>query len=167
MPKYIADAMLGTLTRWLRILGYDVIYSRDYSDGQIIKIALKTNRMIITRDRGLYYKAKKLNLESYLIESTDIVKILSDLYSKKIIELELDPAKSRCPQCNEKLIKITDKNLIRNKVPPGALKTYNTFYLCKKCGQIYWEGGHWKNIRRIINEAKIYSTNSSESSEGE
>ncbi|MFP3144656.1 MAG: Mut7-C RNAse domain-containing protein [Caldisphaera sp.] len=156
MQQYMTDAMLGTLTRWLRILGYDVIYSRDYSDSQIIKIAIKSKRTIITKDRALYYKAKKLNLNVYFVESTEMPKILAELYSKKLIDLELNPEKSRCPECNGRLIKVTDKNLIRSRVPPGALKTYNVFYLCKRCGQVYWEGGHWKNIRRIINEARSY-----------
>lgn len=160
MQKYITDAMLGSLTRWLRILGYDVIYSRDYSDGQIIKIASKTNRFIITKDRGLYYKAKRINLNAYLLKSSSPTAMLAELHSEKIIELNLDPEKSRCPECNGKLVKITDKNLIKNRVPPGALKTYSVFYVCKKCGQVYWEGGHWRNIRRIISDAKIHSNKS-------
>ncbi|PMP59491.1 MAG: hypothetical protein C0172_01450 [Caldisphaera sp.] len=147
--------MLGKLTKWLRILGYDVLYSRDYSDNQIIDIAKKSRRTILTGDKGLYYKAKKLNLDVIFIDSLKPAQILADLYVKKIIELDVNPEKSRCPECNGKLVKITDKNVIKSRVPPAALKNHDVFYLCNSCGQIYWEGSHWKNIRRIISEAKL------------
>lgn len=27
-------------------------------------------------------------------------------------------------------------------------------WACPDCGQVYWEGGHWRNIRRILDEAR-------------
>ncbi|TRM73760.1 hypothetical protein DJ528_11235, partial [Sulfolobus sp. B5] len=30
--KFIVDAMLGRVARWLRIMGYDAIYSNKYED---------------------------------------------------------------------------------------------------------------------------------------
>ncbi|MFN4046405.1 MAG: Mut7-C RNAse domain-containing protein, partial [Acidilobaceae archaeon] len=31
------------------------------------------------------------------------------------------------------------------------------FYLCTKCGKAYWEGSHWRNIRRVIDEARRFA----------
>ncbi|MCI4626948.1 MAG: Mut7-C RNAse domain-containing protein [Candidatus Magnetoovum sp. WYHC-5] len=36
--KFAADAMLGRLTRWLRILGYDTFYERDINDSHLVRI---------------------------------------------------------------------------------------------------------------------------------
>jgi hypothetical protein len=31
-PRFVADVMLGRLAKWLRIAGFDVLYSNRYSD---------------------------------------------------------------------------------------------------------------------------------------
>src|SRR5215813_270690 len=51
-PTFIADVMVGRLARWLRILGFDVLYSNRYEDDEILRIASAENRMILTRDTG-------------------------------------------------------------------------------------------------------------------
>ena len=38
-PRFIADVMLGRLARWLRILGYDVLYSNGFADEEIVALA--------------------------------------------------------------------------------------------------------------------------------
>ncbi|MCE4607799.1 MAG: Mut7-C RNAse domain-containing protein [Caldisphaeraceae archaeon] len=157
MIKFVADAMLGKLTKWLRLLGYDVLYSAEYSDSQIIDIAKRQNRVILTSDRGLYYRAKKIGVGVALLALSKPVEMLATLYSKGLIELEVDPNRSRCPHCNGKLIRVEDKSMVKSRVPPGALKTYKVFYICASCNQVYWEGSHWKNIRRITDEAKLIS----------
>ncbi|MEB3764758.1 MAG: Mut7-C RNAse domain-containing protein, partial [Desulfurococcales archaeon] len=48
-PRFIVDTMLGEVARWLRILGYDTLYSKTYTDRQIVNIAEKTGRIILTR----------------------------------------------------------------------------------------------------------------------
>jgi len=39
-------------------------------------------------------------------------------------------------------------------VPPESLRAFNRFYVCPSCGKVYWEGSHWRNIRRILEEAR-------------
>jgi len=38
-PCFIADVMLGTLAKWLRILGFDTLYFKNIDDSELIKIA--------------------------------------------------------------------------------------------------------------------------------
>ena len=151
--KFIADAMLGEVARWLRILGYDVLYSRNYTDKQILSIAMKTGRIILTRDRGLYSRAKKRNLKVVYVSTDNIVERLAEIVLKTGISLDPDPRKSRCPECNSPLIIVRDKEKVRDRVPPRALEANDEFYMCPRCGRVYWEGSHWRNIRRIVREA--------------
>ena len=53
MPRFIADVMLGSLARWLRILGFDTIYFRAIDDNELIKIARQQERTLLTRDTGI------------------------------------------------------------------------------------------------------------------
>jgi uncharacterized protein len=55
-PRFIADAMLEKLTKWLRILGYDVTYERKIEDAVLIRQALAENRLILTPDTHLLYR---------------------------------------------------------------------------------------------------------------
>jgi uncharacterized protein with PIN domain len=51
--QLIADAMLGRLARWLRFLGFDVLYFPDISDSELVKIAREQDRRILARDTRL------------------------------------------------------------------------------------------------------------------
>lgn len=155
--KFIVDAMLGSLAKWLRLLGYDTLYSASYNDAQIISIAARAKRIMVTSDKGLYRRAIKAGLRAVLLPESGVTESLARLASAGLIELKVDPSKSRCPLCNGVLKEVTDKNLVRGRVPPGALAKYSKFYVCARCGHVYWEGGHWRNIRRIVEEAKLMS----------
>ncbi|ARM75976.1 Mut7-C RNAse domain-containing protein [Acidianus manzaensis] len=136
--KFIVDAMLGKLAIWLRILGYDTFYSNDIEDWKILKIANNDKRVILTRDRGLYIRAKKKNLDCFLVPvDSDIIDILALLSIKYGIDLTADINVSRCSECNGILMKISD-----NK------------WKCTKCGKEYWKGKHWRTITEILIKAE-------------
>ena len=51
--RFIADAMLGRLARWLRLLGFDCAYDGGIDDETLVRRALREGRIILTRDRSL------------------------------------------------------------------------------------------------------------------
>ncbi len=163
--RFIVDAMLGTLAKWLRLLGYDTLYSKSYNDSQILSIAARSGRIIVTSDKGLNSRALKIGIKSVLIPEVGVTEALARLADVGLIELSVDPSISRCPICNGVLREVTDKNLVRGRVPPGALSKYSKFYVCTRCGHVYWEGGHWTNIRRLVSEARMLTAQRAKSSE--
>lgn len=137
--KFIVDAMLGKLATWLRILGYDTYYSNNIEDWKIMKIASNEKRIILTRDRGLYLRAKKKRLDCFLVPTDyDIVNILALLSIKYKIDLNADIEASRCSECNGILVK-KDENK----------------WKCSECGKEYWKGKHWHTIREILIKAEV------------
>lgn len=51
--KFLADGMLGKLTRWLRMLGQDVRYSVQFDDSELLVLAKKEERVLLTKDLEL------------------------------------------------------------------------------------------------------------------
>ncbi|PJB21075.1 MAG: hypothetical protein CO114_07255, partial [Euryarchaeota archaeon CG_4_9_14_3_um_filter_38_12] len=49
--KFVADIMLGRLARWMRLLGFDVLYPDTSDDKELLKFA--DERIILTRDKEL------------------------------------------------------------------------------------------------------------------
>jgi uncharacterized protein with PIN domain len=153
-PSFIVDTMLGDLARWLRLLGYDTEYSSRLEDWEILKRAEEEGRIVVTMDKGLYSRARRRGLSSVLITSFGIAERLAELSLWVPVELEADPSRSRCPECNSPLVPVRDKSKLKGRVPPAALEAYEVFYVCPRCGKVYWEGSHWRNIRRVLEEAR-------------
>ncbi|MCS7100046.1 MAG: Mut7-C RNAse domain-containing protein [Sulfolobales archaeon] len=151
MVKIVVDSMLGNLARWLRVLGYDTEYSRKMRDSDILEIAIREGRVIITRDRGLHRKAVKKNLKSVYVspDLTDVVDMLTLVAKTLGLSIRFDKGSTRCPLCNTKL-DIVPKARVASLVPPEVLNKYDTFWYCVKCRKAYWQGNHWKTINDTI-----------------
>lgn len=51
--RFVVDADLGKLARFLRLLGFDTLYHDNFDDRIIMDVATKEKRIILTRDRKL------------------------------------------------------------------------------------------------------------------
>jgi len=51
--RFILDVHLGKLARYLRMLGFDAAYNRDWDDVTIIDLSLQQQRIILTRNLGV------------------------------------------------------------------------------------------------------------------
>jgi hypothetical protein len=151
--RFIADGMLGKLTRWLRMLGQDVKYSRSLRDEQLIKTAKAENRILLTRDLKLYQQARKRGVNTTLVKDATEAEKLASLAEQFDIKLEIDVTVSRCPKCNSP-IKPISKNKIKDRILAATSTYYNKFWECSCCGQIYWQGSHWKRIEKTLKEAR-------------
>jgi len=151
--KFIADGMLGKLTRWLRILGQDVTYSNQFEDAELIAMAEKGRRTLLTRDSGLYQRAIGKGIGTFYVEGRTEAEKLAELAKRFDFPLTIDLNRSRCPRCNAK-IRLTPKKKLVGKVEKNTFIYYDEFWKCSKCGHIYWQGAHWNGIHATIEEAK-------------
>lgn len=152
--KFITDGMLGKLTRWLRLLGYDVEYANDMEDKKLMALAKKEKRILLTRDLALFQQANARGIDTFLVEGRTEIERLACMAGKYDFPLEIDVTVSRCPKCNTKIQSIS-KDSVAEKVEKATFTFYNEFWECPKCGQIYWQGAHWKRITTTLEEAKI------------
>ncbi|MEM0000231.1 MAG: Mut7-C RNAse domain-containing protein [Desulfurococcaceae archaeon] len=152
-PRFIVDNMLGTVARWLRILGYDTVYDKKAEDWQVLRRAELEKRVIVTRDRALHNKAIKLGLKSILLWEDGMADRLAHVAVVTGIRLSVDFQRTRCPEDNTPLVKV-DKEKVKEKVPLNVYKLHGDFWECPRCGKVYWIGSHWRMIERILSDAR-------------
>src|SRR3990167_2853988 len=146
--KFIADAMLGRLARWLRILGCDVSYESSISDNDLIARAIREHRIILTMDRKLTERESAKN--SLLIESPSYKEQLKQVITHYNIDYK-SGIFTRCLVCNSLLASI-EKEKIKDKVPPYVYLTQDEFDICQQCGRIYWSGTHRVKMLKMLDE---------------
>lgn len=152
--SFIADAMLGKLTKWLRLAGVDVEYDKQIDDDTLIKRAMYNGLVILTRDRSI---AKRKDVPDHLLIWSDHLpeQILEFI---KVFEIDtLDSAFTRCIRCNT-LLEEVEKSSLKDQIPPYVWKTQNEFRRCNNCKRIYWAGTHRENaesfLRKVIGNFK-------------
>jgi uncharacterized protein with PIN domain len=148
--KFLCDQMFGTLAKWLRIYGFDAFYAtNELNDLDIIEISKKENRILLTRDRKLIPIAKRENIETIEIKTTDI----NEQISIVLMNFKVDKNKilSRCILCNTDVEDIK-KEEIAGKVPDRIFEGNDKFWFCKKCNKIYWKGSHYEKMFEKIND---------------
>jgi uncharacterized protein with PIN domain len=151
--KFIADGMLGKLTRWLRMLGQDVKYSKSLNDEQLIKTAKAENRILLTRDLKLCQLARRRGVSTTLVEGTTETEKLASLAKGFNFKLKIDVTVSRCPKCNTRIESVS-KGKIVDRIHEATSTFYDEFWQCPGCGQVYWRGSHWKMIEKTLREAR-------------
>ena len=151
--SFICDAMLGRTARFLRLFGYDTLYSNTYSDSELLQIASDENRVLLTRDIELHRQAVKSEIDSFLLSENTYIDRITTLVLKNNLLLELEPNNSRCATCNAKITPIP-KEKVKGKIPEKTYAAFNQFWTCtnKSCGKIYYQGPHWVNITKAYEE---------------
>lgn len=159
----VLDVMLGKLTTYLRMCGYDTVYALDRGvedDASLRSIARREGRTLLTRDVELATNAP----EGVLLESRDVREQLREL-SQRGYALSLD-VPTRCSRCNGRLRRLRPGE----STPPFAPDPDETaVWTCRDCGQPFWRGSHWVDvedalgrIRRAVEDDQSAASDGSE-----
>jgi uncharacterized protein len=138
--------MLGTLAKWLRVLGYDTVYDNRIADEEIVRRCLEEDRVALTRDRRLV--KRRLLRRSLLLESDQLDQQLRQVLDWIGPGHPPDPL-SRCIECNEPLVEIRAE-AVQPLVPEYVFRTQTEFKRCPSCTRIYWPGTHRRRIQEQL-----------------
>jgi uncharacterized protein with PIN domain len=149
-PKFVVDHNVGKLARWLRLMGYDARFFRGGSDAELVTIALKEGRIIVTRDTRIMQRrlVTKGKLKALLIESDQPLKQIRQLIDSLHLDYRFNPF-SLCLECNQPLVE-RKKAEVKELVPPYVFKTQDQFRQCPSCQRIYWRGTHWRAMMQRL-----------------
>ena len=150
ITKFVADGHLGSLTRNLRLLGFDVAYQRNADDRQLLEVMAGENRALLTRDRRLLmhgivqhgYYPRSQNADEQTIEVV-----------RRFDLSELIAPFTRCLRCNAPLEEAAKADVI-DKLEPLTKIYYDQFRRCPDCKQIYWSGSHFPKLQKRIEEIR-------------
>jgi len=154
--KFIADAMLGRLARWLRLLGYDTSYYPKIDDSLLLRLAREEKRILLTRDTRLV-KVRCLP-DFLLLHENDTFGQLGTVISKfdltGDIEAKIfdsDTFLSRCAVCNALLLEKSNEES-KLDVPEYVFQTCKTLKYCPECNKYYWKGTHPMRLQKKLKE---------------
>jgi len=143
---FAVDKSLGTLAKWLRILGYDTLYEADASSREFYA-RLEDPRILITRTIKIQ-KAFASHNHVFITSA-----FLFEQLKQVVDQIGINPADiqpfARCIHCNLPIGEV-NKNDVYGLVPDYIWETHDVFNRCSQCERIYWSGSHGERILEII-----------------
>lgn len=143
MERFLCDEMLCRLGRWLRAAGYDTrIAEAGQPDRQLVELALRESRTLLTRDR---------KLAEFRHADQCVEVIVGDRIDTQVKELGrfhpidwLHAPFTRCLICNQPLVAAEPGR--RDEMPPFSRERATVLLTCSGCGRLFWDGSH---VRRM------------------
>jgi len=146
--RFIVDCMLGKLTKWLKILGFDALFFSKIEDDELLAIARSESRILLTRDTALIQQAK--DVETLFLESEEWQDQVQQVLEHFNLRKKVNPH-TRCIDCNVVLKNLPRKNA-KNLVSAFVFERADSFALCPDCGRVFWRGTHFKDMEAQIQE---------------
>ena len=151
-PRFIADVMLGRLAKWLRIAGFDVLYSNRFTDEELVALSRRERRILLSRDTRLLVRRA---VDRFIfLENEKIHAQIRQVFDAARIT-SLPGILTRCLACNE-VLQEAAREEVCDRVPPFVYETQTQFKMCPKCRKIYWAGTHRQSVLRTL-EKLIHS----------
>jgi hypothetical protein len=139
--------MLGRLARWLRLLGYDTLYRRDWDDAELARVAVRDGRVLLTRDREL--AGRRIVRNALLVDVDDPEEQLRFVVRSLELAPDLSRMFSRCAHCNA-AVEPVGPDEVEGRVPAYVRRHCDRFARCPECGRVYWNGTHQRLARSRI-----------------
>lgn len=146
ISSFVVDNHLGRLAAYLRMLGFDTLYSNDYQDEELARIASQEKRTLLTRDRRLLMR--NAILSGYCIRHLDPQGQLIEVVQRFAMQGRILPFQ-RCLRCNH-LLEPVSKEVVLPRLEPLTRLYYDEFHICPACNQIYWKGSHYEHMHGLL-----------------
>jgi uncharacterized protein with PIN domain len=147
--RFVADAHLGALARFLRMAGFDTVYDNTIHDDEIAALAESEGRVVLTRDRELL-KRRTITHGCY-IHALKPEQQLRELFDRLDLASSVKPF-SLCLHCNAPL-RTVSREEVWEQLPPAVRELHHEFNTCDCCHGVFWKGSHWKRMTDVLARA--------------
>ena len=147
-PTFVIDSNLGRLARYLRMMGFDCLYSNAYDDKTVATISSEQHRIVLTRDRTLL--RRKVITHGYFVREVRPRFQVKEVLTRFDLTRLIKPF-TRCINCNGELVNV-EKQAVIQLLEPKTKKYYDSFKQCPDCQQVYWKGSHHQRAMALIDE---------------
>lgn len=142
VTRFVADAHLGALARLLRLAGFDTVYDNHLGDGEIVALAGREQRIVLTRDLELL-KRREVSHGAYVHAQGPDAQ-LAEILGRFDLAGRVRPF-SLCLECNASL-QVVEKDQVMACLPPRVRERQQHFSRCPVCGRVFWQGNHWRHM---------------------
>jgi len=144
-PEFLCDSGLGGLARWLRAAGYEARWIPGIDDDELLQEAARGRAILVTTDSLLM---ERRVLRDGILRGIWVPPSLTMLEQLGAVlhELNLPVLPSRCMKCSGELQRV-DKERMREQIPPKTYRWIDEYFVCQRCGKLFWHGTHWQRIR--------------------
>ncbi len=151
-PKFITDASLAGLAKWLRLLGFDTVVYKGEAGREMMRQAQSEGRAVLTRRRDM--RERQFNGELYLVPHVSTDRQLNFILHKYSLKIHSKDLHSICLSCNQKLQPVRRED-VRNLVPPYVFGTCDQYHKCDRCGKVFWPGTHVRKALEFLEKHNI------------
>jgi uncharacterized protein with PIN domain len=144
--RFVADAHLGRLARYLRLLGFDALFENDPGDAELARICSQEGRILLSRDRRLL--ERRIVTHGLWIPSVRPREQLVYLVDRLSLYSLFRPF-TRCTVCNGLLSQVNE-DISDLAVPPRIKTVFGAFWRCDGCGRVYWRGSHYERLHAFV-----------------
>lgn len=144
--RFLADAHLGGLARFLRMLGFDALYDPALQDAGIGRLAYEEHRIVLTRDRELL-KCRDIAF-GCLVRALRPEAQLREVAQRYALARHARPF-TLCLHCNLPLDAV-QKTAIEQRLPERVRALQAHFRHCRGCDRVYWPGTHYARMRAVL-----------------
>jgi hypothetical protein len=152
MPtRFIADVHLAGLARLLRLAGFDTMCEKHLGDEEIVAIALREDRCVLSRDVELL---KRRNVRSgCYVHALKPAGQFREIVRRLELAERIRPF-SLCMVCNTPLHAASRAEVLET-LPASVREQYQDFTRCERCGRVYWQGSHWRRMQQMLAAADV------------
>ncbi len=145
--RFVADLTLGSLVKWLRVMGFDAYYQPFDPIIDITNMAHR-GRIPLTRQR----KMMQFLEGAVFIRYNGVGEQLEQLKHAFMLETRHANWFSRCIRCNVLLIDVPEGEA-RDDVPEHVFyENMKSIRSCPSCGRYFWPGSHRIRMERQLNQ---------------
>ena len=161
-PRFLADDMVGKLTRWLRIIGLDVASAGRVDDNDLVRRALAEDRVLLTRHARLLdvitdkeLKPRRGEVKWIVLKNPNYLEQIDQVLGESGLGIDEARLFTRCLVCNS-LLEPAAKEDVAGEVPEFTYAIQEEYARCRTCNKVFWRGTHTDRILAKLRRLKSW-----------